>query len=267
MKGLYKCVRTVRLRRENWFLVDRGHLLLKALFSMLNTAEMLRSSFDCLKLNVEDKEPRGPPFLEPLFVHFKPSTTTAATALPLFLLSSFKILLLPLSLSLSILCFTISLFLHLLYFFLVFFLISFSGWATWPTLRNVSIVLDSSWNFNDEERKGKKKRKERQEGLQPCARRRTRLAKQSPNYFSRLYSTSRSICLLSTILVSLLLLLSATSLPLAEIVRRNCTKFFLFAMKMIREAEFQRTLGRTKIETRCRKFLERGFTWWRRLIF
>lgn len=42
MKG-YKCVRTVRLRRENWFWADHGHLLPKALFSMLNTAEMLRA--------------------------------------------------------------------------------------------------------------------------------------------------------------------------------------------------------------------------------
>lgn len=155
-------MRTVRLRRENWFWVDRGHLLLKALSSMLNTAEMLRAPSTGLKLNVEDKEPRGPPFLEPPFVHFKPSTTTAATTSSLFPLSSSKILL-PLS-PLSILCFT-SRFLHLLCFFFVFFLfVSFSRLATWPTLRNVSIVLDSSWNFSDEERengKNKKKKKGR----------------------------------------------------------------------------------------------------------
>lgn len=82
---------------------------------------------DCLKLNVGDKKPRGPPFLEPPFVRpFQTSTTIATTTTTIVSFRYFP----SSSFSLSSLSFVYIqfLFLHLLSFFLAFFLFSFSNY-------------------------------------------------------------------------------------------------------------------------------------------
>lgn len=116
MKG-YKCVRTACLRRENWFWFwssSQGPLL------DVKHCRDVTSFSDCLKLNVGDKEARGPPFLEPPFAHFKrpPPPSLPPPPLPSSLFATSPLLLSPSQVSLS----PISSF-----FFSICFLSSFSS--------------------------------------------------------------------------------------------------------------------------------------------
>lgn len=114
---------------------------------------------DCLKLNVGDKEPRGPPFLEPPFVHFKRPPPPSPPPPPPPLFATSPLLLSSSQASLS----------SISSFFLSIYFLSFLSSSSSPsptylpqvTLRNVSIVLNSIWNLGDVKRGGKKKKKGR----------------------------------------------------------------------------------------------------------
>lgn len=157
MKG-YKCVRTACLRRENWFWFwssSQGPLL------DVKHCRDVTSFSDCLKLNVGDKEARGPPFLEPPFAHFKrpPPPSLPPPPLPSSLFATSPLLLSPSQVSLS----PISSF-----FFSICFLSSFSSssspspttYLTANITKRFSIVLNSIWNLGGK-RGGEKKKKKR----------------------------------------------------------------------------------------------------------
>lgn len=126
------------------------------------------SSFDCLKLNVGDKEPRGLPFLEPPFVHFNPpppSPPPPTSRKPPSTRSPFT------------------------FFFSICFVSSSSSSSSPSSAAYLANVTKRFDRFRSELefQRARKKKSKRFNRARWAA---TELAKQSPNYFSTLFDFS-----------------------------------------------------------------------------